>query len=149
MSELRSTAQRKADVLATLERQGHAWLATASRSGVPHLISVAAVWDGTSIIIATRGPSQTARNLDAGRRARLAFGPSDDAMVVDVELAATLPAADGGDTEALFERAAGWSPAQEGPDWRFFVLRPTRIQAYRGYGELEGRDVMKGGTWLA
>jgi hypothetical protein len=31
----------------------------------------------------------------------------------------------------------------------FFRLRPTRIQAYRGYGELEGRDVMRGGRWVA
>ncbi len=26
---------------------------------------------------------------------------------------------------------------------------PTRIQAYRGYDELEGRDEMRGSRWLA
>jgi hypothetical protein len=29
-----------------------------------------------------------------------------------------------------------------------FRLRPVRVQAYRGYDELEGRDVMRDGDWL-
>jgi len=37
VGELRNTAQRKADVLAMLEGQAHAWLATASGSS-PHVI---------------------------------------------------------------------------------------------------------------
>jgi hypothetical protein len=31
----------------------------------------------------------------------------------------------------------------------FIPLDPVRIQAYKGYDELEGRDVMKGSVWLA
>ena len=148
MTELRSTAQRKTDVLAMLERNDHAWLATAAAS-VPHVIVTQVIWDGESIVIATRQSSRTARNLDEGQTARLAFGNSDDAVIVDVELAVSLPAGDAGDAGTTFKRAAGWDPAEEGPDWRYFVLHPVRIQAYRGYGEITGRDVMKGGRWLA
>ncbi len=51
MSELRSTEERKADVLAVMERNGDAWLATADRSGRPHLIAVSTWWDGSLIVI--------------------------------------------------------------------------------------------------
>jgi len=30
----------------------------------------------------------------------------------------------------------------------FFRLRPTRIQVYRGYEEMEGRDVMRRSEWV-
>lgn len=148
MAELRATAQRRHDVVASLEQNGHAWLATASGS-VPHVIVTQAVWNGQEIIVATRDASRTARNLHESHIARLAFGDSDDAILIDVELASSLSAGDAGPTGATFEGAAGWNPAEQGADWRLFVLRPTRIQAYRGYGEIEGRDVMRDGRWLA
>ena len=43
----------------------------------------------------------------------------------------------------------GWDPREVGEGWAFFRLRPSRIQAYRGYEELEGRDVMRNSRWLA
>jgi hypothetical protein len=49
---------------------------------------------------------------------------------------------------AGFVAAAGWDPGEEGTDWRFFRLRPVRVQAYRGYGEMSGRDVMRSSQWL-
>lgn len=30
----------------------------------------------------------------------------------------------------------------------YFALVPSRIQAYRGYDELPGREVMRDGIWL-
>ena len=33
--------------------------------------------------------------------------------------------------------------------WRFYHLGPTRIQAYLGYGEVEGKEVMREGRWLS
>jgi hypothetical protein len=147
MGELRTTEQRKADVLATPEGHPHAWLATAAGS-VPHVIVTQAVWDGESIVVATREPSRTARNLVESKIGRLAFGDADEAILVDVELVKSQAAADGGQIGATFERGAGWNPAEQGADWWLFELRPTRIQAYRGYGEIEGRDVMKDGRWL-
>jgi hypothetical protein len=148
MAELRSVLQRKADVRATLEQNGHAWLATAAGS-VPYVIVVQAVWEGESILVATRESSRTARNLEQSQVARLAFGDADDAIVIEASLLRALPAAEATSARAAFERAAGWNPGEQGPNWRLFVLRPTRIQAFRGYAEIEGRDVMKDGRWLA
>lgn len=149
MSELRTRGQRKADVIAALEGNGHAWLATASRTGSPRLIAVTAVWDGEQFIVATRAPSPTARNLADVRRGRIAIGSPDDVVMVDVDLVEILPATADSDAAATFVRAAGWDPVDEGPDWQYFRLRPRRIEAYRGYGELPGRDVMRDGRWLA
>ncbi|TMF33042.1 MAG: hypothetical protein E6I30_09045 [Chloroflexi bacterium] len=47
-----------------------------------------------------------------------------------------------------FSNAMGWDP-REMDGWMFFRLRPTRIQAFRGYEEIEGRDVMIRSRWLA
>ncbi len=150
MSGLRTTAQRRADATAAFERQGDAWLATAGASGEPHLIVVSCAWTGDRFVVATRGDSPTARNLDRAVRARMGFGATDDVVMVDAVVDATRPATpSGGDLTSSFVAALGWDPAEEGDDWRFFVLRPTRIQAYRGYGERAGREVMREGRWLA
>jgi hypothetical protein len=149
MSETRSTGQRTSDVLAALEQNRDAWLATASPTGQPHLIAVSSWWDGEQVVIATVGSSRTARNLDAGGRARLALGSPEDVIMIDVKVSSSAPV-DGADPELVagFTAAAGWNPAEEGSNWRFFRLRPVQAQAYRGYGELEGREVMRGGRWL-
>jgi hypothetical protein len=150
MSELRTSNQRKADVLAALDGNSDAWLATAGRSGRPHLIAVSSWWHDGLLTIATRAASQTARNLDSTRTGRVALGAPADVVMIDVELDSAVAVADA--PAALsrgFSAGVGWDPAEEGPDWRFFTLRPTRIQAYRGYGELEGRDIMRDGKWLA
>jgi hypothetical protein len=47
-----------------------------------------------------------------------------------------------------FASAVGWDPRPIGEDWAFFRFRPVRVQAYRGYDELEGRDVMRDGAWV-
>lgn len=148
MSELRTISQRHADVVTALERQGHAWLATASAAGLPHLIAAAVAWDGSTITIATRSGSPTARNLAATRRARLALGSPDDAVVLDVVVVEEADATHEAAAGRAFTAVMGWDPADLGTDWRYYRLRPRRIQAYRGYGELEGRDVMRDGGWL-
>jgi hypothetical protein len=48
----------------------------------------------------------------------------------------------------VVSHAVGWDPRQIGEDSPVFRLRPVRVQAYRGYDELEGRDVMRDGDWL-
>jgi hypothetical protein len=150
MNALRSTPQRKADVVAQLERNGDAWLATSDSSGRPHLIAVSAWWDGERMVIATTAASRTARNLGETRIGRFAVGSPDDAIMLDVELGDSIPVADAeADLSDGFAAAVGWNPADEGTNWRFFRLRPIRIQAYRGYGELECREVMRDGAWLA
>jgi len=150
MSELRDSRQRKADVFAALEANADAWLATASPSGRPHLIAVSCWWHDGRLTIATRTRSQTAHNLESTRTGRLALGSPADVVMIDVELAdAVAVAAADPALAAGFAAGVGWDPAEEGADWWFFTLRPIRIQAHRGYGELEGRDVMRDGRWLA
>lgn len=149
MSELRRTEQRVSDVRTALARQGDAWLSTAGADGKPHLIAVSAWWDGSQVTIATMGGSRTARNLDTSGLGRLAFGSPDDVIMMDGRVSMSVPVSEAGpELTAGFAEAVGWNPAEAGSGWRFFRLAPDRIQAYRGYGELRDRDVMRGSRWL-
>ena len=149
MNTPRTTAQRRTDTLAVLEQHGTAWLATAA-TREPRLIAVTATWTGADLVIATRTGSPTARNLVGSRRAMLAFGTGDDAILVTAELIEAIPAtAEPGPIGQAFIERAGWSPADEGPDWAWYRLRPIRIEAYRGYAELPGRTILRDGAWLA
>src|SRR5438105_10629903 len=146
---MRDTQTRKADVLAALEQQADLWLSTADPSGRPHLIPVSAWWDGTKLVIATAGASRTARNMKANRAVRVAAGSPADAIMIDADVVDSRPVDDSAELARGFAAAVGWDPREVGPGWVFFRLRPTRIQAYRGYDELEGRDVMRASRWLA
>jgi Pyridoxamine 5'-phosphate oxidase len=149
MSELRSRARRASDVRAALERNGEGWLATASPAGRPHLIAVSAWWDGSQVVIATLGTSRTARNLDATGLARFGLGSPDDVILIDLGVSASVPVAEAGaELSDGFAAAVGWNPADEPGRWAFYRLRPLRAQAYRGYGELQDRDVMRDARWL-
>lgn len=146
---MRDSKTRKADVLAALGRQKDLWIATADPGGRPHLIAVSAWWDGSGVVIATVGSSRTARNLASNPTARLALGAPDDVVVIDARAADSRPASDAGELAIGFAGAVGWDPRDVGEGWVFFRLEPTRIQAYQGYDELEGRDVMRNSRWLA
>jgi len=145
---LRDTATRKADVLAALEKQHDLWLASADVAGRPHLIAVSAWWDGTDLIIATTGSSKTARNLAMNPAARVARGAPADAIVIDAQMIESRAVEDSAELAGGFAAAVGWDPREVGEGWIFFRLRPNRIQAFRGYDEIEGRDVMLRSRWL-
>jgi hypothetical protein len=146
---LRTVDARKADVVAALERQGTFWLATADHAGRPHLIAVSAWWDGTDLVMATRSSSRTAANLGVGSTVKLAAGSPADAIVIDARVVESEAAARSPELAKGFAGALGWDPREVGEDWAFYRLLPARIQAYRGYEELEGRDVMRNSRWLA
>ena len=145
---MRDTPTRKADVLAALEKQGQVWLATAEVGGRPHVIAVSAWWDGTDLVVATSGSSKTARNIAMNPLVTLAGGDPADAIVIQAQMLDSSPAEDSPELAAGFSNAMGWDP-REMDGWMFFRLRPTRIQAFRGYEEIEGRDVMIRSRWLA
>ena len=150
MSEERTVRQRKADTVAALNRQRDLWLATADTGGKPHLIAVSAWWDGSHLVIATAASSRSARNLAATGAARLALGSPDDVIVIDASVADRVNVRDAkAQLAAGFTAAVGWDPRDIDGEWVFVRLTPARIQAYRGYDELEGRDVMLQGRWLA
>lgn len=146
---MRDTATRKADALAALERQKDVWLASADAQGRPHLIAVSAWWDGTDLVIATRGASRTARNLAASPKVRVARGSPADAIVVDADVVDSRPVDDSAELAGGFASAVGWDPREVGEGWMFFRLHPVRIQAFRGYDETFGSDVMRKSEWLA
>ena len=149
MADLRTVEARKADVLGALEAQRDLWLATADTSGKPHLIPVSAWWDGTDLVVATRSVSRTAANLVVGAEVRLAAGSPADVIMIDAGVVETVPASEASELADGFTIAVGWDPRAVGEGWAFYRLRPARIQAYRGYDELEGRVVMRNSRWLA
>ncbi len=149
MTRLRSTPERKAAILSALQRNVSLWLATASLSGKPHVIAVSTWWDGELVVIATRSGSPTARNLEGNGLARLVIGTPDDVVIVDAEVADSVPVKEAGTGIASgFKAAAGWDAANQPGSWKFYRLRPVRAEAYLGYHELEGREVMRDSLWL-
>jgi len=146
---MRDTQTRKADVLAALQQQADMWLSTADPAGRPHLIPVSVWWEGTDLVIATAGTSRTARNMKANRAVRVAGGSPSDAIMIDAEVVESPAVDDSAELARGFAAAVGWNPREVAKGWIFFRLRPTRIQAYRGYDELDGRDVMRDSRWLA
>lgn len=142
---LRDAATRKRDVLASLEKNGHYWLSTAEIGGGPHVIGVSALWDGSGFTITTLGGSKTARNMAMNPLVVLAGGDPSDAIVVQAQVIETVPVEDSPRMVGEWKAAMGWEPSG---DWVFYRLRPTRIQAFRGYEEIKGRDVMIRSRWV-
>jgi hypothetical protein len=146
---MRDIKTRKADVMAALEAQKDAWIASAE-GGRPHLICASAWWDGAVIVMATVASSRTGRNLAAGRTATIGLGSPDDAVLIEARLEDVQPAAEAPRIAAGFAAALGWDPREAGVGWSFYRLRPVSIQAYRGYDEQLGdKYVMRDSKWLA
>jgi hypothetical protein len=132
----RDTATRKKDVLAVLEKQGHYWLTTAEVGGRPHMI-----------VVTTVGTSKTARNMAMNPLVVLAAGDPSDAIVIQAQMIESIPVDESPRMVQDWKAAMGWDPSELG-DWVFYRLRPTRIQAFRGYEEIKGRDVMVRSRWV-
>jgi Pyridoxamine 5'-phosphate oxidase len=145
MTSTRSPEQRKADVLAALEKQGHYWLATAQVGGGPHVIAVSGLWHDGEMVVTTLGTSKTARNLAMNPLAVLAGGDPSDAIVLQAQVIESRPVDESPRMVEEWKAALGWEPPG---DWMFYRLRPTRIQAFRGYDEIGGRDVMIRSRWV-
>jgi hypothetical protein len=143
----RDTATRKKDVLAVLEKQGHYWLTTAEVGGRPHMIGVSGLWDGAQIVVTTLGTSKTALNMAMNPLVILAAGDPSDAVVIQGQMIESIPVGESPRMAQEWRAAMGWDPAELG-DWVFYRLRPTRIQAFRGYDEIQGRDVMVRSRWV-
>jgi hypothetical protein len=150
MTELRTVEQRKADVLEALGGNFDMWVATADPMGRPHLIAASGWWDGERVVMTTIGTSRTARNLSENAEVRLAIGTQADAITIAAHLEDSYPASDAPkDIAEGFAKSAGWDPREVGEGWVFYRFRPSRIQAYRGYEEMEGREIMRQSRWLA
>ncbi len=145
----RSLAQRTADAKAALAEGIDAWVATASPGGRVHLVPLSFAYHDGVVLAATTSASATARNVAGTARARVGLGALRDVVMLDADAkvgpwASVEPA-----RTAAFVAARGWDPGEEPDDFALLELRPRRIQVWRTVEELEGRDVMRGGVWLA
>jgi len=141
----RSPSQRLADARRRLDQDTDAWVATADpHTGAPYLVPLSFLWDGATLLIATPERSPTGRNLLATGLARLGIGPTRDLVLVEGVAQATAVAAG---TADAFAAKTGFDPRQL-TGYRYFRIRPQRVQAWREANELAGRDLMRDGRWL-
>jgi nitroimidazol reductase NimA-like FMN-containing flavoprotein (pyridoxamine 5'-phosphate oxidase superfamily) len=144
----RSLAQRLADTSRRLDEDVDAWVATAA-GDTPYLAPLSFLWDGETFLVATPEAGRTGRNLAATGKVRLGIGLVRDVVLVEgtVEVLASedIPS----DLGDRFAAKTGFDPRAEATRFRYFRIRPRRIQAWREANELEGRDLMRDGTWLA
>jgi len=99
------------------------------------------------MVVTTLGTSITARNMAMNPLVTLAWGDPSDAIVIQ---ASVIESRDVDKSPQLVEQwkaAMGWDPS-EMDGWVFYRLRLSRIQAFRGYDEIGGRDVMLRGRWV-
>ncbi|MGW3115628.1 pyridoxamine 5'-phosphate oxidase family protein [Streptomyces sp. NPDC001107] len=144
----RSPEQRKQDVLARLRRESDIWVATADEGGLPCLVALWFAWDGESVWMSTRVTNPTGRNLRDGGRTRLAFGDTQDVVLVDGDVEAFTGQDVPVSAVDAFVAKTGWDPRRESASYAFFRVRPRAVQAWRGQHELPGRHLMRDGVWM-
>jgi nitroimidazol reductase NimA-like FMN-containing flavoprotein (pyridoxamine 5'-phosphate oxidase superfamily) len=146
----RTPEQRKDDTLHRLDTDVDCWVATAGgESGTPWLIPLSFLWDGESLLIATPAASPTARNLVSSGKVRLGIGPTRDLVLIEGVARAVAAADLAAETGDAFAAKTGFDPRELKTPYTYFRIVPKRIQAWREADELEGRDLMRDGRWLA
>jgi nitroimidazol reductase NimA-like FMN-containing flavoprotein (pyridoxamine 5'-phosphate oxidase superfamily) len=148
MSEVRSRSQRRIDTLAKLGSQVDLWVASADEAGRAYLVPLSYYWDGSSLTIATPRASRTARNLMRAGWARVALGPTRDVVIIEGPVEEIPTGSDPPHEEAHAE-ATGFDPRTLAEEYVYLRITPHEIQAWREANELEGRQLMRGGEWLA
>jgi hypothetical protein len=150
-SSTRSRQQRIADSRRRLEEDVDLWVATADgETGTPYLVPLSFLWDGAALLIATPTASPTGRNLFATGKVRLGIGPTRDVVLIEGVVQQALAASEITDEIGdVFAVKTGFDPRELTTPYTYFRITPQRIQAWREADELEGRDLMRGGVWLA
>jgi len=142
----RSLAQRLADTRRRLDEDVDAWVATAD-GDAPCLAPLSFLWDGDAVLVATAETGRTGRNLAATGKVRLGIGLVRDVVLVQGTVEAVEPGEITAELRERFAAKTGFDPDEEA-GFRYFRIRPRRIQAWREENELAARDVMRDGTWL-
>jgi hypothetical protein len=145
----RTRAQRRQDTEARLSADVDLWVATASADGTPYLAPLSFDWDGATLLLATPAESVTGRNLADGRTVRLGLGPTRDVTMIDgtVEVLEMneLSSHDGD----RFAQRTGFDPRTLTTRYCWFRVTPRRMQAWREADELDDRELMRDGAWIA
>ncbi|NUP21252.1 MAG: pyridoxamine 5'-phosphate oxidase family protein [Streptomyces sp.] len=146
----RPAEQRKQDTLHRLEHDQDAWVATAEvDGGVPYLVPLSFLWNGSTLLLATPTDSPTGRNLRMTARARIGIGPTRDVVMIEGTVDTFVAPAQLPPEEAdRFAAKTGFDPRRLTTPYLYFRVRPDRVQAWREAGELNGRELMRDGKWL-
>ncbi|MGX1479481.1 UNVERIFIED_CONTAM: hypothetical protein RKD50_008289 [Streptomyces canus] len=146
----RPAEQRKQDTLNRLEHDEDVWVATApdDGSGVPYLVPLSFVWDGSTVLLATPANSPTGRNLKATGRVRLGLGPTRDVVMIEGTVDTLTQDGLTGEEGDRFAAVTGFDPRQLTTPYLYFRVHPQRVQAWREANELTGRELMRDGQWL-
>jgi hypothetical protein len=147
--EPRSRNQRRRDTEHRLAHDVDAWVASASADGVPYLVPLSFDWDGEALLLATPTDSATGKNLAATRDTRLGLGHTRDVIMIEGEVDVLEMHALPSERGDRFAARTGFDPRDAGSAYRWFLITPRRIQAWREENELAGRALMRDGTWLA
>ncbi|MFJ1798087.1 pyridoxamine 5'-phosphate oxidase family protein [Streptomyces sp. NPDC088180] len=145
----RSREQRKQDAMDHLRQDEDAWVATASRDGLPTLVPLSFLWedDRGTLLMCTRRTNPTAVNVTPAGPIRITLGPTRDVVLIEGDARVLeqtdLPTA----TRDAFVAKFGWNPPA--PAWVFMRITPHTVRAWRESNEIAGRDLMLAGEWLA
>ena len=144
----RSREERTVDTLSKLEESGaDVWVATSGMAGA-HLVPLSYAWRDERVLVACEESSVTARNIQRTGTARLGLGPTRDVVMIDVTLDRFEPVTQtSAEIAQAYATQAGWD-ARSVPSNLMLYLKPERIQAWREADEIEGRTLMRDGTWL-
>lgn len=146
----RPAEQRMKDTLHRLGHDEDVWVATADAAGgVPFLVPLSFLWDGTTLLLATPATSPTGRNLKATGRTRLGVGPTRDVVMIEGTVETITPAELSEEEGDRFAARTGFDPRRLSTPYLYFRVLPTRVQAWREADELAGRELMRDGKWLA
>ena len=145
--EPRPRAERRRCTENRLNHDVDLWVATASADGAPYLVPLSFDREDEALLVATPTDSPTGRNLAATRTVRLGLGHTRDVSVIDGEVLEidALPQERGD----RFAARTGFDPRAEAAPYRWFRISLRRVQAWREANELEGRELMRDGRWLA
>lgn len=109
---VRSAEQRKRDTLHRLDHDVDAWVATADgASGMPYLVPLSFLWNGSYLLFATPASSPTGRNLAASGRARVGIGPTRDVVLIEGTVETVQPGELTEQDAELFAAKTGFDPA--------------------------------------
>ncbi|MET7733603.1 pyridoxamine 5'-phosphate oxidase family protein [Streptomyces sp. NPDC005402] len=146
----RPAEQRKQDTLHRLEHDEDVWVATApdDGSGVPYLVPLSFLWDGSTILLATPAGSPTGRNLKSTGRVRLGLGPTRDVVMIEGTVETVTQDELSEEEGDRFASVTGFDPRRLTTPYLYFRVRPQRVQAWREENELTGRELMRDGRWL-
>ena len=146
----RSLDRRTKDTLGRLDRDVDAWIATADRAtGLPCLVPLSFLWDGSTVLLATPSASRTSRNLEVGSTVRLGIGPTRDVVLIEGTVDAMTTDSEIPDLIGdAFAIKAGFDPRTLPRSYVYIRIGPVSIQAWREANELAGRHVMRDGAWI-